>query len=59
VGKRRRSLLHQLDGNVVGRGDVAEERAVDALLQGHGKRNALDPQLLTEGRKITLVMKPK
>src|SRR5689334_5159458 len=51
------STLHDFDADAVGRRDIAQETAADALLQLDRKADALPAQLGTEGGEITLIQK--
>src|SRR5207302_6910485 len=53
----RSSTLHQFDADAVGRRDIAQQAAADALLQLDREARALGAQPRAEGREIAPVHK--
>src|SRR5215472_14741225 len=51
------STLHQLDADAVGRGDIAQQTAAEALLQFDRKFHALRAQFGAEGREVAFIQK--
>src|ERR1051326_9163757 len=51
------STLHDFDADAVGRRDIAQETATDALFQLDRKTDALQAQLGTKGGEIALIQK--
>src|SRR5262252_697061 len=51
------STLHQLDADAVGRGDIAQQTAAEALLQFDRKFHALRAQFGAEGREVNFIQK--